>query len=504
MANPVDKPAVSTAQTRYVWGAYLALAWAIADTAYAYLVLHAERFRAESASIILVAVLAPLLFWHQHRTRHIVTLDPRLDRYLIELAVGLWLVILVPFITLPFLSDDYVFLVRYQHWSDVLTPTQFFRPTFAVVFFLLAKLGHGSPVVFHAAAWLLHITSASCVYVLADRLFRRKDAAVFCGGTFLLNPLQLEAVLWVSGLQELLWTAFVLAALVIYTGTAQLTVGRLAATLGLLMVAMFSKETAISAVLMLPIVDWVMFQFQRGRLWLTAYAGAALTSVVYLVVRTQVAPVESTFFVRPEKYFVQKFLATPYRFFAQPWNLAAASISDFVLWSAAVGLFVVLCVAIVRGAGPRTLVGPFIILATTIPVYSYFYVTADLRGTRYLYCGAFGWAVLLTQLVMTAVDRRRVLLMVFASVMGVYAVSLRVNAQPWQDANEIVNMITTGLRDGRPIDAVTAECVARYGNGLEIQNGRPVAYKGVYLFLNGFDELRSMTAIGAGDSVGRR
>ena len=165
---------------------------------------------------------------------------------------------------------------------------------------------------------LVHAASAWCVYVLSRRLFQRTDAAAFCFALFLLNPLQLEAVLWISGLQDLLWTVFVLAGLVVYTGAQALSAFRLAMTLLLVACALLSKETAVSAVLLLPAADWAFFRAKRGRLLPAAYAGVGGLAAVYLFARMRVASVESTFFVTPGKYFAQKFVATPYRFFVNP------------------------------------------------------------------------------------------------------------------------------------------------------------------------------------------
>src|SRR5439155_23971600 len=133
------------------------------------------------------------------------------------LAMGLWLLTLALCLPLPFLGDDYVFLASYRHWSDVLNVRSFFRPMFAIVFMLLAKVGNDSVLPFHIVALIIHSSSAWLVYVMARRLFRRTDAAALCFAIFVLNPLQLEAVLWVSGLQELLWTLFALLSLIVYT-----------------------------------------------------------------------------------------------------------------------------------------------------------------------------------------------------------------------------------------------------------------------------------------------
>lgn len=489
-------------RSRYVAVAWLAMLWAMGNCLYVYLVLGGTRtFRVESAVFILVGVLLPLIFWRPSQGERGTVLTPTHNRLLMLLAVSLWLLTLAPFLTLPFLSDDYVFLASYKHWSDLLSVAHFFRPMFAVVFLLLAKIGNGSVVPFHIVALLIHSTSAWLVYLLARRLFERTDAAVLCFAIFLLNPLQLETVLWASGLQELLWTLFALLGLVVYTGSRLLSPWRLMGTILLIACALLSKETAVSSVLLLPAADWVYFRMKRGSLLPAAYVGFAITAAAYLFARTQVTSTESEFFVTPGKYFAQKFVGTPYKFFVQPWNLTAGNIPAFVLCSATVVSLAVLFWAVIRGAGPLALVGPAVILISTLPVYSYFYVAPDLRATRYLYFAAIGWAVLAAQLLTTVFIRRPTFGAALVGIILISFASLQVNVRPWRTAGEIVGSIATAIRQGRSPEQSSAEWQNRYGDGLEVKDGIPAVYKGVYLFVNGYPELRNM--LSKPESTGR-
>ncbi len=49
------------------------------------------------------------------------------------------------------------------------------------------------------------------------------------------------------------------------------------------------------------------------------------------------------------------------------------------------------------------------------------------------------------------------------------------------------------IREGKPPEASAAEWQARYGEGLEVKDGIPTVYKGVYLFVNGYPEVRAMS-----------
>src|SRR5689334_4921229 len=93
-------------RSRYVALAWLALLWAVVNSFYVYLVLGGGRaFRVESAAFILVGVLLPLIFWRASDQERGTALTPMDSRWLMLLALGLWLVTLLPFLRLPFLSD---------------------------------------------------------------------------------------------------------------------------------------------------------------------------------------------------------------------------------------------------------------------------------------------------------------------------------------------------------------------------------------------------------------
>jgi len=126
--------------------AWAALLWALGNTLYVYLVLGGTRtFRVESAVFLLVAALLPLVWFAPSGSTPAVLTD-KASRSLALVAGGLWLVALSPFVTLPFLSDDYVFLASYRSLPDVVNVGHFFRPMFAAAFLMLAKLGDGAPL----------------------------------------------------------------------------------------------------------------------------------------------------------------------------------------------------------------------------------------------------------------------------------------------------------------------------------------------------------------------
>jgi hypothetical protein len=501
LADLIHDAALKNSTRRwYVGIAAVALLWAVANCVYVYIGLGGERaFRIESAVFILAGLLAPLVFW---QVPGAALAGPTLgeperlattqDRILMAAAVGLWLVTMAPLVSFPFLSDDFVFLAAYQRWSSVLDFSHFFRPLFALVFFVLTRLGGLSSVPFHVVSLLLHAASSWFVYVLARRLLMRSDAAVLCFALFLLNPLQLEAVVWASGLQELLWTTCVLGGLLVYTGAQTLSPLRIIVTTGLLGAALLSKETAVSSILLLPLADWAFFRMARGRQLGWAYLTFGLLLVAYLLTRTRVASIESTYFVTPGTYFAKQFVGTPYKFFVQPWNLSAAAVPALFPCAAAVAAIALLFLAVVRGSGPALLTGPLVMLVSTLPVYSYFYVAPDLRGARYLYFATFGWALFAAGVITSALPGRRALSGAWIALVLVSFLFLRVNLGPWRTAGEIIGRVESAVREGNPPEQAPQNWLAEYGPGLGMKDGVPQVYKGVYLFVNGYPELRAL------------
>ncbi|HSK10437.1 MAG TPA: hypothetical protein VK911_12735, partial [Vicinamibacterales bacterium] len=244
--------------------------------------------------------------------------------------------------------------------------------------------------------------------------------------------------------------------------------------------------------LLLPLADWAFFRMKRGSVLPAAYLGFVLALAGYLFVRGRVTPIEATFYSAPTRYFLQKFVSTPYRFFAQPWNVEAVDLSPVLPCCVTLIVLGAVFWAANRGVGRSALVGPAVILASTLPVYAYFYVAADLRGSRYLYFASVGWALLAAQTVKSLPAPRLSFPAAFGSIVVCSFLFLSVNLTPWRTAGEIVDVVSSAIVSGNSVEAKSAELRRRYGDGLEVKGGVPVVYKGVYLFLNGYPELREM------------
>lgn len=473
---------------------WLAAAWTIVNCLYVYLVRSgAQAYRIESAVLILASLMVPLVVARRRQNRRVVAITPAARGALWIVVIGIWAVIFLPLVRFPFLSDDYVFLTAYRSFGDVDRTFQFYRPGFALVFVALSHLGRESPVPFHLASLLLHFGSASFVFLLAKRLFGSHEAAIVCFTVFLLNPVQLEAVLWISGLQELLWTFVLLAMLWFYTAKPDISPGQISAAVLLAAVGLASKETAVSFIALLPAADFLFFRFKRGPLLPIAYAAFVIELAGYLLIRRHFVSIEQDFLVMPSKYFLKQLLVIPYKVFVHPWNRSAFDVPLTVLCLIAVVVVVLLVLAVSRNVPGRALAGPALILLTTLPVYSYFFVGPDLAGSRYLYFPSVGWSLLIAEVLIGLVNSRVLFSAAILTLAVASALSLQLNLRPWHAAANLVEAMKVGLQEGRATVDIVHSWQERYGTTLPLKDGVPREYKGVGIFINGYAEFVRLT-----------
>jgi hypothetical protein len=464
-----------------------ATTWAVANCVYVYLVLHGARsFRVESATILMISLSLPRLFLNADtsldgRTSRLTSQSLERLGYLVPLAI--WLAIVVPLIRFPFLSDDYVFLDRYRHFADARYAPQFFRPLFAVTFVTLNKLGHGSPEPFHVLAFGLHAATAWLASSLTRRVISR-EAAPIVFAMFLTNPLQLEAVLWVSGLQEVLWAFFALAALRVYSSQHVLSKPRVVVTLALTTCALLSKETAVCIIGLIPLVDWSVWRFQRGRQMWPVYAAFCILLIVYLGLRSQVASIDRGFPLQASAYVVKQFLVIPYHFFSQPWNPTAMHVPPVVACITSVVITVFLWAAMLRGMSLRVLIGPAIVLLTTAPLSSYFFVRGDLLSARYLYVAAFGWALVVASGLTALATTPRIIVASCMAIACLHGMALTGNLRPWRTAGQMISMLSA---DPCPFDD-SGFTKLKSDPHWTFRGDVPQDYEGVGVFNNGYPE----------------
>jgi hypothetical protein len=241
-------------------------------------------------------------------------------------------------------------------------------------------------------------------------------------------------------------------------------------------------------VLLLPAVDFVLYRFDRGPLGRGGYAMFVAIAAAYLIARSKFAPGDASFLVAPSRYFLKQLIGPPYALFSQPWN--AAELHPWPIVPAALGvalLGLLFVRVVVRREANRLLVGPAIIMITTLPVYSFFFVGPDLAGARYLYFAAAGWAIVLTEL-LRGLPNRIAMAAGVAALLALSFVFLRANARPWDVADAVVTTMRQEALRGEPTLDTMTRLRSTYGPGFRLKNGIPDSYRGVTIFRNGYPE----------------
>ncbi len=429
-----------------------------------------REYRLESAFIVFfLASIWRSCFIPKPRPGEPIPESPSVRWLLVALPVLLWSALYLPLMQLPFLSDDYVFISRLLTPAGILAPGQFFRPLFHAVFFGLGKLTGFDPGWFHLLGFLLHIGCSLLVFQLGRRICSDFRSAYFIFIIFLLNPLQSEAVVWVSGLQELLWVFFALLGLQFLTSRRTLTWPAVFAASLCWAAALLSKETAVCLLIVIPLCDHAIYGFSRGVRQKTAYMFLGLLVMLYLVLRQNVATVPAEFLAFPNLYMAKNFFITPFRLFSFPWNQAVLEPLAIIKMVLVVTITVIVFPPFLRVQSQRrTALGIALIFAGILPVYRMLHITADLQNSRYLYFSALGWGIVLAGSGLAGMLKtKKVAAMVFITIMmAAQAVCLHINLQPWKRAGEYVAGVISGRivpDPQKPLDNIHGAYVFRNG-----------------------------------------
>jgi len=129
----------------------------------------------------------------------------------------------------------------------------FYRPLQFAIYWLIYRLAGADPVPFHLLSLTLYAATGWLVYRLGRELLRSDTAALLGAILWLVHPLHVEAVAWISALPDLGAGFFYLLAFLLFCNAETAGQGKLGkhvlAALAFL-VALFFKEMALSFPLM--------------------------------------------------------------------------------------------------------------------------------------------------------------------------------------------------------------------------------------------------------------
>ena len=193
---------------------------------------------------------------------------------LLRIALFLTIACYLPTLGFDFVYDDHFLLAtnpwmeswskvpdifRHSFWGFLQIPrlTDYYRP---MVMLLLASVRHilgPAPGWSHLVVAGVHVLATYLVYRLAKELVKDGVTAAVAAAIFGLHPTKVESAAWISGISDSLCVVFFLASLIGYFRWKNAgKQGRLLwLSLGLLLLALFSKEAAVLAPVLIAIYE---------------------------------------------------------------------------------------------------------------------------------------------------------------------------------------------------------------------------------------------------------
>jgi protein O-mannosyl-transferase len=149
----------------------------------------------------------------------------------------------------------------HSFWAFLEIPRaiDFYRPLVMVVFASIYHLLGPTPGWFHLVTASIHVLATYLVYRLVCETVGDKTLGAIAAGIFGLHPTKVETAAWISGLSDSLCVVFFLGSMIWYFAAKKHDVHRrryIGISVVLLVLALFSKEAAIFAPVLIAIYEF--------------------------------------------------------------------------------------------------------------------------------------------------------------------------------------------------------------------------------------------------------
>jgi hypothetical protein len=401
----------------------------------------------------------------------------RVDSMLLAVCAGGALLLYWPILFAGLFADDFVLVEaaragRFTVWREL------FRPAIFVLWRAGLALPGDPAFILHAFNVVLHGINAFLVYRLACAAGVRRPLSICAGALFLTFPAAVEAVSWPSGLQDVLMATSVLGVLVaaIDIGSTAL---RLAAVTLAFLVGLTAKETAIAAPVLLAALGLIP-EIRKPAWTMAAWCG--VLTVVFLLVRFSLLPLPSSYSPAASRYAIKELLVRPFATLIVPFRVEETLRHPSLgILSAAVVVLLLATAASRTGwrdrSAARGVAAVLFVLGSVAPVLAYFFVDADLLGSRYVYLAVTGWALLLASSAGTVAAPDTLAIVPLVCLTAFWIPATRSHIALWQHAATVR-------------EAILNEAAAATDRGCAgwVVSGIPATLEGVPLFVNGFPE----------------
>jgi hypothetical protein len=401
----------------------------------------------------------------------------------------------------PFLYDDYTHITdasRFtwrsvaEQFGPVAGRGLFFRPVGFLFYWLYYLWARANPMWWHAGNIALHAICSCLTYALCREVGLSRTASLGGALLFGFSGVSAEAVAWVDAGFVMVTTSLVLLSLIFvcrYAATARPV--WLAGALATGACGMLSKETAFC----LPFLVASLALFRSRREWNRIGRAAGFTGVLAVVlfvyrwwalrgIGGYVGPVGEANILHfnavrtLDALFLRQWAVL---FFPFNWS---TSVSPMMRAALAATPFVLAACAWMARPPRRLLIGCLaFIIAAGLPVQHLLLISPDLGGSRTLYLGSVGWA-LLWAVVLDAMGRPRSLVAAAAGVLLLLqGWMLEHDLEVWRDTAALARSVCVAF--GQSIAGASGRVVVR---------GLPATRNGAVFLQNGFPQCVEMNA----------
>lgn len=382
-----------------------------------------------------------------------------------------------PSLSVGLLSDDFVLADRAQRGEFGVVSPEFFRPLPLLAW--SAVLSVAGPAGLH----LLNIVGHGFVAFLASRVaepfLRSRYRAWAAGLVVLAFPASVEAVAWSSGVFDVAATLFVLAAVLVSRQYSTAPHGRVrVAMISCAALALLSKETAAVLPAIVALDAWARRHWPRALR--VDLAGLSIAVVGFSGLRVFLA---SEVVHQPlSRYVLQRWAFGTLGGLSVPWHVEFNARWPWIPIASVIAVLALATAFFVGRVGSDRVraavaVSAWVLLGT-LPTLPFFFVAADLQGSRYLYLPAVGYAILLS--IMAAADgtlsrRCGVATLVVVILSGL--LGTRLHQEFWRDAATTRDLVLESARHDRRLQTCRTVAIGRL----------PDVVEGAYVFRNGAD-----------------
>jgi hypothetical protein len=384
-----------------------------------------------------------------------------------------------PMLSVGLLSDDFVLVARAHSGILVDANWDYLRPLPIGIWSVLVRLSGPAaiPVVLHALSIGLHGVNAWLTGFLSMRLGLDPRSAVVAGILFLVFPGSTEAVVWASGIFDVLLVTLLLAAAIAITGA--MNVNAQTSVVAILAVAaLATKETAVVLPALLVIAAYASPHVTLKRAAAPITASIALVGL-YVVIRLaagfETAPPSGQF----TGYVAKELFSRPLGGLGLPFHIEVLRAHRWIPYALAPYWPAMFLTSATRWhdywRDGRMIVALAVwIIVSVAPLVTMLYVAEDLQGARYLYIGAVAWSVMIAVLVQRVHPALQ--LVAIVPLLVVFAFAARAHQSPWAAAAVERDRVLEAYRNSG------VQCTPTEIRGL------PDQIRGAYVFRNGVPE----------------